>query len=206
MFWGFQNCPWCDFIMSGSHLIWFLSFVSLLNHVNWNILDFDIWLSGDFVGHCIDFWSKFLLGTKIAHVWEENELLVISIWEDSDPIIGCYKISQSMVDPVDGQYLHHHFPSDQVVGVKQVCHLVNAIISKNSFYLYYSNVKINPLSWIRFFLIFSIKSWSNFKITDSFVIYTFSAVQNCPWFWNLTKIWWRNWGKTESNWVDWFWL
>ena len=107
-----------------------------------------------------------------------------------------------MVDPVDGQYLHHHFPSDQVVGVKQVCHLVNAIISKNSFYLYYSNVKINPLSWIRFFPIFSIKSWSNFKIMDSFVI---SAVQNCPWFWNLTKIWWRNWGKTRPNWVDWFW-
>ena len=40
-----------------------------------------------------------------------------------------------MVDPVDGQYLHHHFPSDQVVGVKQVCHLVNAIIYKNSFNL-----------------------------------------------------------------------
>ena len=100
MFWGFQNCPWCDFIMSGSHLIWFLSFVSLLNHVNWNILDFDIWLSGDFVGHCIDFWSKFLLGTKIAHVWEENELLVISIWEDSDPITGCCKITHSMENPV----------------------------------------------------------------------------------------------------------
>ena len=29
-----------------------------------NILDFDIWLVGDFVGLSIDFWSKFLLGTK----------------------------------------------------------------------------------------------------------------------------------------------
>ena len=66
-----------------------------------DILTFDIWLSsGDFVEHYIDFWSEFLLGTKIAHVWEENELLIISIWGDLDPIIGCYKITQSMVDAV----------------------------------------------------------------------------------------------------------
>ena len=70
----------------------------------------------------------------------------------------------------------------------------------------YSKVQINPLSWIWVFLNFSIKTWSNFKIRDSFEIYMFSAFQNCPWFWNLTKIWWRNWGKTKSNWVDWFWL
>ena len=55
---------------------------------------------GEFLGYYSDFWSKFLLGTKIAHVWEENELLIISIWGDSDPIIGCYKITQSMVDAV----------------------------------------------------------------------------------------------------------
>ena len=35
----------------------------------------------------------------------------------------------------------------------------------------YSKVKINPLSWIRVFLNISIKSWSNFKIRDSFEIY-----------------------------------
>ena len=70
----------------------------------------------------------------------------------------------------------------------------------------YSKVKINPLSWIQVFLNFSIKSWSNIKIRDSFEIYMFSAFQNCPWFWNLTKIWLRYWGKPGLNWVDWFWL
>ena len=70
----------------------------------------------------------------------------------------------------------------------------------------YSKVRINPLSWIRFFLNFSIKSWSNFKIRESFEFYTFSAFQNCPWFWILTKIWWRDWGKTGSNWPDWFYV
>ena len=33
---------------------------------------------GEPVGHTIDLTSEFLLGTKIAHVWEENESLVIS--------------------------------------------------------------------------------------------------------------------------------
>ena len=54
--------------------------------------------------------------------------------------------------------------------------------------LKYSNVKTNQLSWVQFFLNFSIKSWSNFKIRDSFEFYMFSAFQNFPWFWNLTKI------------------
>ena len=51
----------------------------------------------------------------------------------------------------------------------------------------YSKVQINPLSWIWVFLNFSIKTWSNFKIRDSFEIYMFSAFQNCPWFWNLAN-------------------
>ena len=54
--------------------------------------------------------------------------------------------------------------------------------------------------------IFFAYSWSNFKIRDSFEKLRTCRFQNCPWFWNLTKIWWRNWGKTRSNWVDWFWL
>ena len=69
---------------------------------------------------------------------------------------------------------------------------------------FYSKVRINPLSWIRFFLNFSIKSWSNFKIRDSFEKLRTCRFQNCPWFWNLTKIWWRNWGKTGSNCPVWF--
>ena len=36
---------------------------------------------------------------------------------------------------VGGQYSQHHFHSDQVLVVKRVCHLVNAIIYKNSFNL-----------------------------------------------------------------------
>ena len=41
-----------------------------------DILTFDIWLSsGDFVEHYIDFWSEFLLGTKIAHV-----VVIVVVW------------------------------------------------------------------------------------------------------------------------------
>ena len=39
----------------------------------WKYSGFQHLTEGDFVGVCIDFRSKFLLGTKIAHVWEENE-------------------------------------------------------------------------------------------------------------------------------------
>ena len=44
----------------------------------------------------------------------------------------------------------------------------------------YSKVQINPLSWIRVFLNFSIKSWSNFKIRDSFGKLRTCRFQNCP--------------------------
>ena len=43
--------------------------------------------------------------------------------------------------------------------------------------------------------IFSAYSWSNFKIRDSFGKLKTCRFQNCPWFWNLTKIWWRKWGN-----------
>ena len=142
MFWGFQNCPWCDFIMSGSHLIWFLSFVSLLNHVNWNILDFDIWLSGDFVGHCIDFWSKFLLGTKIAHVWEENESLVISIWDRE-----CIKAGQLYKSPLHRLKLDKtglNWPKLVKTGLFQIYHC-----STNKIHLWC--LKLNCLSIFYYF-------------------------------------------------------
>ena len=43
--------------------------------------------------------------------------------------------------------------------------------------------------------IFFAYSWSNFKIRDSFEKLRMCRFQNCPWFWNLTKIWWRYWGN-----------
>ena len=64
-FWGFQKCAWCGFYHIWN---WFNQ-----NFGNWvmvnscefgNILDFDIWLESHLVGFCIDFWSKFHLGTK----------------------------------------------------------------------------------------------------------------------------------------------
>ena len=54
--------------------------------------------------------------------------------------------------------------------------------------------------------IFSTLSWSKLKSRNSFEKLRTSRFQNCPWFWNLTKIWWRNWGKTGSNCPVWFWL
>ena len=43
--------------------------------------------------------------------------------------------------------------------------------------------------------IFFAYSWSNFKIRDSFEKLRMCRFQNCPWFWNLTKIWWRKFGN-----------
>ena len=56
-------------------------------------------LSGP-IGHNIDLTSEFLLGTEIAHVWEENESLVIrycGIWV---PIRASWKISVKTGHPV----------------------------------------------------------------------------------------------------------
>ena len=52
------------------------------------------------VGHDIDLTSEFLLGTEIAHVWEENELLVISICGIEVPIRGSWKKSVKTEHPV----------------------------------------------------------------------------------------------------------
>ena len=95
-----KTVPDVIFIMSGAHLIWifvicFLVKACILKYSWFWHLTFR-WL----FGHYIDFWSKFLLGTKIAHVWEENESLVISIWEDSDAKTVCCKITHSMENAV----------------------------------------------------------------------------------------------------------
>ena len=51
-------------------------------------------------GHTIDLNSEFLLGIKIAHVWEENESLVISICGLEVHEIGTYKKSLFVGHPV----------------------------------------------------------------------------------------------------------
>ena len=64
-FWGFQKCVWCGF-----YHIWnwfnqnFENCVMVNSCEFGNILDFDIWLESHLVGFCIEFWSKFHLGTK----------------------------------------------------------------------------------------------------------------------------------------------
>ena len=52
------------------------------------------------VGHYIDLTSEFLLGTEIAHVWEENESLVISNCGIEVPIRGSWKKSIETGHPV----------------------------------------------------------------------------------------------------------
>ena len=52
------------------------------------------------VGHTIDLISEFLLGTKIAHVWEENESLDISICWVQVPERGSYKKALFVGHPV----------------------------------------------------------------------------------------------------------
>ena len=52
------------------------------------------------VGHTIDLTSEFLLGTKIAHVWEENESLFISICGIQVPERGSYKKALFVGHPV----------------------------------------------------------------------------------------------------------
>ena len=68
------------------HLKWEVNFWDFVNIPIFpiNLLKFcqypSFWLltlSGP-AGHNIDLTSEFLLGTKIAHVWEEKELLIIS--------------------------------------------------------------------------------------------------------------------------------
>ena len=58
-----------------------------------------IW--GGSVGHTIDLNSEFLLGTKIAHIWEENESLVISICGLEAPARGSYKKAIKTGHPVE---------------------------------------------------------------------------------------------------------
>ena len=61
----FPKCAWCGF-----YHIWnwfnqnFENCVMVNSCEFGNILDFDIWLESHLVGFCIDFWSKFHLGTK----------------------------------------------------------------------------------------------------------------------------------------------
>ena len=52
------------------------------------------------IDHNIDLASEFLLGTEIAHVWEENESLVNSIGGSKVAIRGSYKISVKTGHPV----------------------------------------------------------------------------------------------------------
>ena len=61
------------------------------------------WLltGGGPAGHTIDLNSEFLLGIKIAHVWEENESLVISICGLEVHEIGTYKKSLFVGHPVE---------------------------------------------------------------------------------------------------------
>ena len=63
---------------------------------------FSFWLltCGGSVGHNIDLNSEFLLGTKIAHVWEENESLVISICGLEASERGSYKKAIKTGHPV----------------------------------------------------------------------------------------------------------
>ena len=56
-------------------------------------------LSGP-IGINIDLTSEFLLGTEIAHVWEENELLVIRNYGIEVPFKGSWKISIKTGHPV----------------------------------------------------------------------------------------------------------
>ena len=52
---------------------------------------------------------------------------------------------------------------------------------------------------VSFTSIFSASSWPKSKIRDSFGKLRPCRFQNCPWFWNLSKIWWRNWRKTKLS-------
>ena len=58
---------------------------------------------GGSVGHTIDLNSEFLLGTKIAHVWEENESLVISICGLEASERGSYKKAIKTGHPVESE-------------------------------------------------------------------------------------------------------
>ena len=73
-----------------------------------------------------------------------------------------------------------------VTGLATVLAIHLSFIILRLYYIYIYTVSIKKWT-LSFFLNFSIKSWSNFKIRDSFEICTFSAFQNCPWFWNLTN-------------------
>ena len=77
VFWKKCCVQWIPHVLrfSKMSLMYSLSHLELISSEYWewcygkimwfeNILDFDIWLVGDFVGLNIDFWSKFLLGTK----------------------------------------------------------------------------------------------------------------------------------------------
>ena len=61
-------------------------------------------------GHTFDLNSEFLLGTKIAHVWEENESLVISICGLEASERGSYKkaikTGHPVCDDVENCYLN----------------------------------------------------------------------------------------------------
>ena len=71
-------------------------------------------------------------------------------------------------------------------------HQVCFLNSQNKYFLPYHR-------HLSFISIFSAYSWSNFKIRDSFGKLRTCRFQNCPWFWNLSKIWWKNWRKTKVS-------
>ena len=95
------DCLWCGFyhVWNSFNLIFAICFLVK----SWNLKYSWFWhlTLDDFVEHYIDFWSKFLLGTKIAHVWEEKESKIISIRKDSVSITWGYKLSHSVTHTVE---------------------------------------------------------------------------------------------------------
>ena len=53
--------------------------------------------------------------------------------------------------------------------------------------------------WSFVLLNYFYKSWSNLASRDSFGMLRMSRLQNCPWFWKLTKICRSNWAKEKTN-------
>ena len=53
--------------------------------------------------------------------------------------------------------------------------------------------------WSFLLLNYSYKSWSNLASRDSFGMLRMSRLQNCLWFWKLTKICRSNWAKQKTK-------
>ena len=75
-----------------------MSFKQILKYFQYPLF----WLltCGGPTGHTVDLNPEFLLGTKIAHVWEDNESLVISICGLEVPERGSYKKAIKTGHPV----------------------------------------------------------------------------------------------------------